>query len=283
VSRVGVAALAVVAITYQLARLQGHPSFGGAGNFFSFFTIQSNILAATMLVLAALVRVGERSRAFDAARTAATFYIAITGVVFAAFLSGLQERLDTHNAFVNSVVHYVLPAAATIDWLVDPPRHRFGAKVALTWLAYPVAWFVYTLVRGAAVGWYPYPFVSVTQHGYGRVAVNGLIFLLAFAAVALALDRIATWRQAYGGAKTDARGEDAGVDARNSESHPNNPQAARAANAEIRAMAENRERGEGEQAVAFFCECGCRDIIPMTASRYEAIGGAWLPGHKPQP
>jgi hypothetical protein len=144
VLRVAVAALAVVAITYQLARLQGHASFGGAGNFFSFFTIQSNILAAAMFVLAALVRGGERSRAFDSARTAATFYIAITGVVFAAFLSGLQEQLDTHNAFANSVPHYVIPAAAAIDWLVDPPRHRFRTKVALAWLAYPLAWFVYT-------------------------------------------------------------------------------------------------------------------------------------------
>jgi hypothetical protein len=194
--RVAVAALAIVAITYQLARLQGHPSFGGAGNFFSFFTIQSNILAAAMFVLVALVREGERSRAFDAGRTAATFYIAITGVVFAAFLSGLQEQLDTHNAFVNSVVHYVSPVAAAIDWLVDPPRHRFGTKVALAWLAYPLAWFTYTVARGAAVGWYPYPFVSVTQHGYERVLLNGLIFLLAFAAGALALDRITTWRQA---------------------------------------------------------------------------------------
>jgi hypothetical protein len=48
-------------------------------------------------------------------------------------------------------------------------------------------------------------------------------------------------------------------------------------------MAENRDQGEGEQAIAFFCECGCRDIIPLTVSRYEAIGGAWLPGHKAEP
>jgi hypothetical protein len=53
VLRIAAALLAVVAITYQLARLQGHPSFGGVGNFFSFFTIQSNVLAAAALVLAA--------------------------------------------------------------------------------------------------------------------------------------------------------------------------------------------------------------------------------------
>jgi hypothetical protein len=71
------------------------------------------------------------------------------------------------------------------------------------------------------------------------------------------------------------------VDARSAQSRPYDPQAAREANAQFLAMAERLDRGEGEQAIAFFCECGCRDIIPMTASRYEAIGGAWLPGHKP--
>jgi hypothetical protein len=71
------------------------------------------------------------------------------------------------------------------------------------------------------------------------------------------------------------------MDARSSQNRPYNPQAARAANAQFLAMAERLDRGDGDQAIAFFCECGCRDIIPMTASRYEAIGGAWLPGHKP--
>jgi hypothetical protein len=194
VLRVAAALLAAVAITYQLARLQGHPSFRGAGNFFSFFTIQSNILAAGALALAAVVRRDHRSIGFEAARTAATFYIAITGVVFAVLLSGMQEQLDTHNPFANSVLHYVIPAAAAVDWLVDPPRRRLGTKVALAWLAYPLVWFAYTLARGAAVGWYPYPFVDVSQHGYGRVLVNGILFLVAFAVGALALARLAAWR-----------------------------------------------------------------------------------------
>lgn len=195
VLRIAAAVTAAVAITYQLARLQGHPDFRGAGNFFSFFTIQSNLLAALMLALAALLRQDERSVGFEAVRAAATFYIVITGVVFATLLSGLQEQLDTHNAFVNSVVHYAIPAAAAIDWLLDPPRHRLPAKIALAWLTYPLAWFGYTLIRGAVVHWYPYPFVDVSQHGYGRVLLNALVFLAAFAVGALAFARVAGWRR----------------------------------------------------------------------------------------
>jgi hypothetical protein len=35
----------------------------------------------------------------------------------------------------------------------------------LAWLAYPAAWLGYTLIRGASVDWYPYPFVDVSQLG----------------------------------------------------------------------------------------------------------------------
>jgi hypothetical protein len=170
----------VVAMCYQFTRLQGVATFRPS-NFFSFFTIQSNILAAAILVCASIVRRSERSYAFEAVRGAVTFYIAVTGVVFALLLSGLQEQLDTHNAFANFVVHYLIPAVVVVDWFWEPPRHRLGARVAAGWLAYPLAWFVYTLVRGGIVGWYPYPFVDVSQHGYGGVLVRGLVFLAAFA------------------------------------------------------------------------------------------------------
>jgi hypothetical protein len=182
--RIAFAATGVVAITYQYAKLNGLASFS-PGNFFSFFTVQSNILAAAMLVLTALIRSGERSRLFDAARGAATFYITITFLVFALLLSGLQEDLDTHIAFTNFVVHYLIPVVLLVDWFIDPPRHRLGVRVAMAWLTYPLAWFAYTLVRGRSTGWYPYPFVDVTRHGYGGVLVRAAIFLLAFGAGAV--------------------------------------------------------------------------------------------------
>jgi len=48
----------------------------------------------------------------------------------------------------------------------------------------PLVWLAYTLIRGAVVGWYPYPFVDVSVHGYlyvagACVAVAALLFGLA--------------------------------------------------------------------------------------------------------
>lgn len=194
-ARVGVATAGVVAITYQFASLRhGLPTFD-AGNFFSFFTIQTNLLAIVMLVLVTIVRPAERTSLFDAVRGAVTLYIAITGVVFAVLLAGLQESLDTHIAWVDFTVHKLMPVVLVADWLLEPPRHRLGVRAGTAWLLYPLAYLVYTLVRGRRVDWYPYPFLDVSGHGYGRVVVNCLVMgagvgLAAAAFVALGNRRV---------------------------------------------------------------------------------------------
>jgi hypothetical protein len=181
-ARLGFATLAVVAITYQFASLRhGLPTFK-AGNFFSFFTIQTNVFAIAMLVLVVIVQPPERTILFDVIRGAVTLYIAITGVVFAVLLAGLQESLDTHIAWVDFTVHKLIPIVLVADWLLDPPRHRLSFRTGASWLVYPLGYLVYTLIRGANVGWYPYPFLDVSQHGYGRVLLNCVVMLIGIVA-----------------------------------------------------------------------------------------------------
>ena len=73
-----------------------------------------------------------------------------------------------------------------------------GPRPRITWSAvawafvWPVAWIVYTFVRGAVTGWYPYPFMNAAELGYPRaVGVTSLVVVLALVlAVALKyLDR----------------------------------------------------------------------------------------------
>ena len=160
VARLAFATTAVVAMTYQFAS-SADSSFQQA-NFFSFFTIQSNILAVAALFLLVLVPRSGRTALVDGARSAAVLYMAITGVVFALLLSGLQEDLQTTIPWVDFVVHKLMPIVLVADWLIDPPRNRLPRWTVLAWLAYPLAWVAYTLARGAVVDWYPYPFVDVT-------------------------------------------------------------------------------------------------------------------------
>jgi hypothetical protein len=113
--------------------------------------------------------------------------MAITGVVFALLLSGLQDDLNTTTSWVDFVVHKLMPVVLVADWLLDPPRHRLPRWTILAWLAYPATWLVYTLVRGASVDWYPYPFVDVARLGYDGVLARAAVLTLGFAAAAAAL------------------------------------------------------------------------------------------------
>ncbi len=194
VARVVFAVTTVVAMTYQFASLRATVRLFNPGNFFSFFTIQSNILAAALLFSMALIRRDERSLLFDLARGAITLYIAITGVVFALLLSGLQESLDTHIGWVDFTVHKLIPVVVVADWVWDPPRHRLPVAASLAWLIYPVLWLIYTLVRGASEDWYPYPFVDAAHLGYGGVLLRSAFLVVGFVAGAAALIVIGNWR-----------------------------------------------------------------------------------------
>jgi hypothetical protein len=185
IARLAFASVAIVGMTYQFAVLNG-PGYA-KGNFFSFFTIQSNIIAVAALFLLVLVPSERRLPWFDGVRSAAVLYIAITGVVFALLLAGLQEELQTTTPWVDFVVHKLMPVVLVADWLVEPPRHRLPWWTVLAWLAYPFAWITYTLVRGEIVDWYPYPFVDVSKLGYGGVLGRSVGLAVGFAAAGAAL------------------------------------------------------------------------------------------------
>ncbi len=172
VARLGFAALAVVAILAQLADLASRGTLNPV-NFFSYFTIQSNLIAIAALVLPAVAALAAQSadpRRFDMLRGGAVVYMTVTGVVYGLLLSGTD--VDTALSWVNDVVHRLMPIVIVIDWLLDPPVVRIELRRSLVWVLYPVAWIAYTMVRGALVTWYPYPFLDPAPNGYGPVLVT---------------------------------------------------------------------------------------------------------------
>jgi len=81
-ARLAFAAVGVAAIAYMVAYLKTTPgAHFRPGNFFSFFTIQTNLFAIATLCAVVVVRREERCRLVDAVRGAVTLYISITGVV----------------------------------------------------------------------------------------------------------------------------------------------------------------------------------------------------------
>jgi hypothetical protein len=136
-------------------------------NFFSFFTIQSNLLAALLLVAAGMyVLLGKSGRSVAYLRGALTLYMTMTGIIYILLLSGYEQGLQTTIPAVNIVLHYVMPVLVLLDWLIFPPQKKLSFRWALLWLVYPMFYLVYSLVRGAFVNWYPYPFINPITSGW---------------------------------------------------------------------------------------------------------------------
>jgi hypothetical protein len=157
------------------------------GDYFSYFTVLSNLFAITMLVYGALRPASERSPAVELLRGAAVVYILTTGIVYLLLLSGHAPSYP----WVNATLHYLMPVAVALDWLLDPPRVRLDlARTAVLWMAFPLLYVVYTLARGAIVNWYPYFFVN-PHRGGGYLLVAG--DCLAVGIGILALIAATTW------------------------------------------------------------------------------------------
>jgi hypothetical protein len=131
------------------------------------------------VLLIGAIRRDIHTPTFDLVRGGAVAYLVTTGVVFSVLLSGTD--VDTAIPWVNSVLHEVLPIVIVIDWLLDPPSRQLTYRHAVLWLAYPLAWVAYTLIKGPIAQWYPYPFLDPANGGYGSVALYcAAIFVVVF-------------------------------------------------------------------------------------------------------
>lgn len=161
-------------------------------NFFGYFTMQSNIITATVLLIAALATFTGRAQtpALVLVRACATTYIVIVGIVYNTLLVGLEGGISLE--WANWVLHVAFPIYVALDWIF------FGDHTTVPWkklwfvLIYPVTWTVVVIIRGATDGWVPYPFLDPAS-GYGAVAAYAagiFVLVVVVAAIVFALSRV---------------------------------------------------------------------------------------------
>lgn len=162
----------------------------GIVRFFSYFTVESNMLVA-WAALTLVLRPDVDGALWRVLRMNAIIGITVTGLVAWFILRPLQN-LQGAALLADRLLHIVSPAIAVIGWILFGPRRRITTRVLWLSLIYPIGWLAYTLIRGAIVDWYPYPFIDVIQHGYPTVIVNCVVLAVGFillSFVALAADR----------------------------------------------------------------------------------------------
>jgi hypothetical protein len=152
-----------------------------------YFTIQSNVAVGVFAGYAAWQAWRGRPEPPSALKGAVTLYITITATVYHLVLANpaspfamTQPDRAPGEWWGNQFLHTVVPLLAVADWALFDRRGRLRPRYAAWWLAFPVAYLAFALVRGLVVHRYPYPFLDVGQLGYGGVGFSAVFFAVAF-------------------------------------------------------------------------------------------------------
>lgn len=190
------AGLGIAAIVGQLITSLGYWGTQGVTdftppliNFFSFFTIESNVGSVAVFLVGAGVLMAGRSdsHGFSVFRACVTSYMAVTGIVYNTLLRGIELPQGATLEWSNELLHVVLPVLIVVDWLFAPGRRKLGWADLWWVVAFPVVWAVYTLIRGPFTydtvlrkqTWYPYPFLDPANSPEGYVSVAFYVVLIA--------------------------------------------------------------------------------------------------------
>lgn len=147
-------------------------------NTLSYFTIQSNLLVA-LICLGALLKKNFFGKFENLFLLGALLDITITFVVVQLILSKLYSY---EGLFLlgDQLVHVATPILFVGYWLFIREKKKMSYRNVFLWLAYPILYLVYSLVRGPMVDWYPYPFINASVLSLGQILMNSVALFVVF-------------------------------------------------------------------------------------------------------
>ncbi|CAI8873991.1 Membrane protein [Pseudomonas sp. IT-P171] len=171
----------------------GASLLGGLLSFFSYFTVLTNTLVATVLTCALTSRESAARRWFlqPWVSSGIAVSIAVVGLAYNVLLRHLWHP-EGWQWLADELLHDVMPLLFLAWWWLCVPKGTLRLRHIALWVIYPLVYFAYALLRGHLLATYPYPFIDVDTLGYPQVFVNAGGLLAGFVLIALvviALDR----------------------------------------------------------------------------------------------
>ncbi|MDY7561659.1 Pr6Pr family membrane protein [Pseudomonas sp. 10B1] len=166
----------------------------GVVRFFSFFTVTTNTLVATVLTCAITSRGSCAHRFFRTpwVSSGVAANIVLVSIAYNLLLRPLWQPHGLQRV-ADELLHDILPVLFLFYWWVYVPKGTLRIKHVLLWVIYPLAYFAYALLRGYLISDYMYPFIDVSSLGYPQTFFNALGVLVGFlliSGVLLAVDRL---------------------------------------------------------------------------------------------
>jgi hypothetical protein len=178
-------------LSYSLFVQSGNSPGAAIVQFFSYFTILSNLGIAVALTALPFSRKPNAWIGRPFVLTGLAIYILVVGWVYNIALRSIWNPQGWMR-LADELLHSVLPLWYFLFWLLCVPKGSLSRGKAFSWLYFPLAYSVYAMIRGSLTGIYPYPFLDVGKLGLLQVLLNLILVLavvLLFGAGLLWIDR----------------------------------------------------------------------------------------------
>ena len=154
---------------------------------YSEFTVQGNLVLGLVLLASGIRPRSRLPRWWDHVFGALVLYLVMTGIIYIVLVAPPGEPWWSWDLYWPQMAHHRLaPLMVALDWLLVTRTIRGPWWRPLAWLGYPVAFLVFSWVRGGLDGWYVYDFLDPTlEGGWARVLGVTAEVLAAFLAVSL--------------------------------------------------------------------------------------------------
>jgi hypothetical protein len=162
--------------------------------FFSFFTILTNTLVAlyyTARMASPATTGGFWGKA--SLHTAVALYITLVGGVYQVALrqvwqpTGLQWVVD-------ELLHTLVPLLVLLHWWAFAAHDKARWSWIPAFLIYPAVYLGGVLLRGGVSGFYPYPFIHVTDLGWPATLRNAAVLVAVVCGLAVLFIALQRWR-----------------------------------------------------------------------------------------
>jgi hypothetical protein len=166
----------------------GASLLGGLVSFFSYFTVLSNTLVATVLTCELTSRESAARRWFVQpwVSSGIAVSIVVVGLAYSLLLRHLWHP-EGWQWVADELMHDVMPVLFLVYWLCCVPKGFLRLRHLALWMIYPLVYFGYALLRGHVLAVYPYPFIDVEKLGYPQVFINAGGLLAGFVLISVVL------------------------------------------------------------------------------------------------
>ena len=168
--------------------------------YFSYFTIQTSLIAIVTLGVSGWFAWNSQveTRVLNIVRMCTVTFTVVVTLVYNLLLRGLANDPADGNyvwpVLPNEILHVWAAIFMLIDWMLSSRRINLRIRTIFWVLVFPLAWLLYSIVRGLLVDWWPYWFINPNEPagitGMLTYIVAIMLFLLTVAIALLGLQRI---------------------------------------------------------------------------------------------